>query len=113
MIEYFTAARAVTTKAILVYQPGTSNAKPPVLNDPSWDLEDGGSWQTANNFPTYALSSMTGNNIMGQLSLYSGNLSHVPNANVLENMYDPSDYIRLWATVNTGGRIQSVCRGVY
>jgi hypothetical protein len=101
MIEYFTAARRVTTKAIFVYQPGQSNAKPPVLNDPSWDLQDGGGWQRANTFPTYALSSMTGGVIMQQLSQYSGNLTNVPHGAQLAQDYDHTDYIRLWASVDT------------
>ncbi|KAJ4366379.1 hypothetical protein N0V83_008015 [Neocucurbitaria cava] len=101
-IEYFTSVRQAPAKAMFVYQqPGDSNAKPPVLNDPSWDLQDGGSWQSANTFPTYALSSMTGSVIMAQLNLYSGNLSTVPHADTLAQMFDPSDYIRLWATVST------------
>lgn len=110
MIEYFTAARIAPTKAIFVYQPGQSNAKPPVLNDASWNLNDGGSWQAANNFPTYALSSMTGNIIMDQLSKYSGNLTDVPHGDQLAQMFEPSDYIRLWATVNTdsGGQLPSL-----
>ncbi|CAO2658068.1 Nn.00g073280.m01.CDS01 [Neocucurbitaria sp. VM-36] len=100
-IEYFSAARQAPTKAVFAYQPGTSNAKPPVLNDPSWNLQDGGGWQSANDFPTYALSSMTGNVIMGQLEQYSGNLSDVPHGDTLAQMFDPSDYVRLWATVST------------
>jgi hypothetical protein len=102
-IEYFTAARQLPTKAFFAYQPGDSNAKPPVLNDASWNLQDGGSWQSANNFPTYALSPMTGSNIMEQLNLYSANLSSVPHGDVLSQQYHSTDYVRLWATVSTSG----------
>ncbi|CAG5172344.1 uncharacterized protein ALTATR162_LOCUS7457 [Alternaria atra] len=109
-IEYFTAARNHPTKAFLTYQPGDSNAKPPVLNDASWNLQDGGSWQTANDFPTYALSSITGRNIMDQLNQYSGNLSQVPHGDTLSQIYEPTDYVRLWATVSTdsGGQLPSL-----
>ncbi|CAN9426607.1 unnamed protein product [Alternaria alternata] len=109
-IEYFTAARNHPTKAFLTYLPGDSNAKPPVLNDAAWNLQDGGSWQTANDFPTYALSSMTGRNIMEQLDQYSGNLSQVPHADQLSQIYDSTDYVRLWATVSTdsGGQLPSL-----
>ncbi|KAI2481228.1 RING-finger-containing ubiquitin ligase [Pyrenophora tritici-repentis] len=99
--EYFAAARAHTTKAFFTYQPGESNAKPPVLNDATWDLQDGGSWQSANQFPTYALSSITGNNVMDQLGLYSGNLTDAPYGDQLAKVYDRTDYVRLWATVGT------------
>lgn len=102
MIEYFTAARKAPTKAIFVYQPGQSNARPPVLNDASWNLQDGGSWQSANNFPTYALSPMTGSVIMDQLGKYSGNVSDVPNGDVLSQTHNATDYIRLWSSVSTG-----------
>ena len=105
--EYFAAARTHTTKAFFTYQPGQSNAKPPVLNDATWDLQDGGSWQMANQFPTYALSPMTGNNIMDQLSRYSGNLTEAPYGDQLANVFDRTDYVRLWATVSTGERHHS------
>jgi hypothetical protein len=100
-IEYFTEARKHSTKAFITYLPGDSNAKPPVLNDPAWNLEDGGSWQSLNKFPTYAVSSVTGNNIMDQLNVYSGNLSTVPHADQLGQIYDQTDYVRLWANVTT------------
>ncbi|KAF1926197.1 uncharacterized protein M421DRAFT_422874 [Didymella exigua CBS 183.55] len=101
-IEYFTAARTLSaTKAFLTYLPGNSNAQPPVLNNPAWDLQDGGSWQQGNTFPTYALSSMSGNNIMDQLNQYSGNISTVPNGDDLSKIFDSTSYVRLWATVST------------
>lgn len=102
MTEYFAAARRVSTNAFLVYQPGESNAQPPVLNHPSWNLNDGGSWQSANQFPTYALSSITGNVVMDQMNLYSKNLSHVPNGDTLSAYFNATDYIRLWGSVRTG-----------
>jgi hypothetical protein len=101
MLEYFAAARLAPTRGVFVYQLGRGNDKPPVLNDPSWSLNDGGSWQRANTFPTYALSSTTGDIIMDQLALYSGNLTEVPYGNELAKSYNRSDYIRLWATVGT------------
>ena len=72
------------------------------MNDPSWSLNDGGSWQQANSFPTYALSSTTGNVVMEQLSKYSGNLTSVPNGERLATDFAVTDYVRLWASVNTG-----------
>ncbi|KAF2846901.1 hypothetical protein T440DRAFT_457389 [Plenodomus tracheiphilus IPT5] len=109
-IEYFTAARETTTKAFFTYQPGFTNAKPPVLNDASWNLQDGGSWQTANSFPTYAVSSNTGSNIMHQLEQYSGNVSNVPHGDELSRIYAPSEYVRLWASVgtDTGAQLPSL-----
>jgi hypothetical protein len=101
MLEYFSAARLVTTKGVLTYQLGKGDAQPPVLNDMSWSLQDGGAWQSKNKFPTYALSSTTGEIVMQQLSEYSGNLTDAPFGEQLAEAFDPRDYIRLWATVST------------
>jgi hypothetical protein len=102
-LEYFEAARKEpAVKAFLVYQPGTNNDMPPIMNDPSWGLGDGGSWKSANNFPTYALASITGSIIVDQLSKYSGNITDAPNGHELASIYNPTDYVRLWSTVNTG-----------
>lgn len=81
-----------------------------MLNNPAWDLQDGGMWQQDNTFPTYALSSTSGNIIMDQLNLYSGNLSTVPNGEDLATIFPSTDYIRLWATVSTdsGGTLPSL-----
>jgi hypothetical protein len=101
VVEYFTAARQVPTKGVLVWQPGQGDATPPVLNDPSWSLQDGGSWQKANTFPTYALAANIGDQVMKQMGLYSGNLTDVPYGDQLSQTLDDSDYVRLWATVST------------
>ena len=111
MIEYFQAARRQsTTKGFMTYLPGNDNAQPPVLNNPAWDLQDGGMWQQENTFPTYALSSISGTNVINQLDLYSGNLSTVPNGDDLSRIFDSTDYVRLWATVSTdsGGTLPSL-----
>jgi hypothetical protein len=110
MLEYFTAARQAPTKAVFVFQPGQGDAKPPVLNDASWNAQDGGSWQRANTFPTYALTSNNGADIMRQLALYSGNLTDVPFGPQLAQDLDKTDYIRLWASIstNTGGQLPSL-----
>ncbi|KAF2006720.1 hypothetical protein P154DRAFT_529735 [Amniculicola lignicola CBS 123094] len=101
MLEYFRSARNSPVKAFLVYQPGDSAAMPPIMKDDSWLLGDGGAWQTDNTFPTYALAPISGTIIMDQLSKYSGNVSDAPNGKELSELFKPSDYIRLWATVNT------------
>jgi hypothetical protein len=106
MVEYFVAARQAPTKGVLVWQPGQGDAKPPVLKDPSWSLQDGGSWQKANSFPTYALPANIGDQIMKQMGLYSGNLTDVPYGDQLAQMLDDSDYVRLWATVSTDSGAQ-------
>ncbi|KAF2189177.1 hypothetical protein K469DRAFT_626053 [Zopfia rhizophila CBS 207.26] len=102
MQEYLDAARRSPVKAFLVYQPGQSATMPPPMNDPSWGLEDGGSWKAANRFPVYALASISGGIIMDQLSKYSGNITDAPHGHDLASIYDLTSYVRLWATINTG-----------
>lgn len=101
MTEYFASARQAPTKGMMVYLLDQGNSQPPVLNDPSWNISDGGSWQRANQFPVYAVSTTTGDNIAYQLGQYSGNLTDVPNGDILGTEFDKSDYIRLWGTVST------------
>jgi hypothetical protein len=110
MSEYFEAARQAPTKGIFVYQPNQGDARPPVLNDPSWNLQDGGSWQRANSFPTYALTSKNGGDIMKQLGLYSGNLTDAPFGPQLAQDLDKTDYVRLWAStsISSGGQLPSL-----
>ncbi|KAF2268287.1 hypothetical protein CC78DRAFT_510788 [Lojkania enalia] len=100
VLEYFKAARKSPTTAVLVYHPGMSAEMPPPLSDPSWYLGDGGSWKSDNKFPTYAIAPVSGGIIMQQLSEYSGNLTDVPHGEELATLFNPTDYVRLWATVN-------------
>lgn len=58
-------------------------------------------WQAENTFPTYALSSIGGQNIMNALNQYSGNLSTVPHGDDLGRIFNSTVYVRLWATVST------------
>jgi hypothetical protein len=100
MLEYFQAARKSPVRAFLVYLPGENNSMPPVMNDRAWYLGDGGSWKMNNTFPTYAVSSSSGNIIANQLSLYSGNVSDVPHGDQFPAVVDPTDYVRLWASID-------------
>lgn len=105
MLEYFASVRQSDVKAVIVYQPGNSTDMPPVMNDASWGLGDGGAWKTDNDFPTYAIMSASGGVIMTQLSLYSGNLTDAPQGNDLLELgldFKPTDYVRLYATIATG-----------
>jgi hypothetical protein len=105
MLEYFESIRKSDVKAVIVYHPGNSTLMPPVMNDASWGLGDGGAWKTNNNFPTYAIASASGGIIMKELSLYSGNLTDVPQGDSLLELgmdFKPTDYVRLYATITTG-----------
>lgn len=71
------------------------------MSDPTWDLQDGGSWKTQNPYPVYAVPGANGQTIMNELSEYSGNMSQVPNGNQLLQQYDSTDYVRLYTTFGT------------
>ncbi|KAF2450602.1 hypothetical protein P171DRAFT_142759 [Karstenula rhodostoma CBS 690.94] len=100
MKEYFATARNEPVKAFIVYQPDPeSTATPPETNDKAWAMNDGGSWQYSNQFPTYAVPGASGYLIASQMSNYSGNISTVPHGDSLKQLYPETDYVRLWAKV--------------
>lgn len=108
MKEYFATARNEPVKAFIVYQPDPeSTALPPGTNDQVWAMNDGGSWQYSNQFPTYAVPGASGNLIVDQMSDYSGNISTVPYGQFLQQQYPDTDYIRLWAKVIAGSFLQA------
>ena len=102
VLEYFASTGGAPIKAFIFYLPGNGTGTPPLTNDPTWGLGDGGSWKTKNHFPVYAIPGLTGSIIMNQLALYSGNVTSVPHGHDLASMYSPTDYIRLWTTIGTG-----------
>lgn len=106
MLEYFTTARNEPVKAFIVYKPDGGTGKPPETKDIVWALGDGGSWQYANAFPTYAIPGQSGSLITQQLGLYSGNVSTAPYGRSLEQQYESTDYIRLWAKVSADSGTQ-------
>ncbi|KAJ4292649.1 hypothetical protein N0V90_009312 [Kalmusia sp. IMI 367209] len=110
MLEYFATARAEPVKAFIVYKPGNSTDLPPETNNVAWALGDGGGWQFANQFPTYAIPPASGAVVAHQLSLYSGNVSTAPYGDALKDKYDSTDYIRLWAkvTADSGTQLPSL-----
>ncbi|KAJ4358327.1 uncharacterized protein N0V89_002909 [Didymosphaeria variabile] len=111
MKEYFATARNEPVKAFIVYQPNpNSTAVPPETNDQAWALNDGGSWQYNNQFPTYAVPGASGYLIASKMSDYSGNMSTVPYGDSLKDQFEESDYVRLWAkvTADSGTQLPSL-----
>ncbi|KAF2273481.1 uncharacterized protein EI97DRAFT_436127 [Westerdykella ornata] len=101
MKEYLESVRKDSVRVLFVFQPGTDRAMPPPMADASWGLGDGGAWKSANDFPTYAINAASGSVILAQMTLYSGNLSEVPHGKDLSSALDSTDYVRLWARVET------------
>jgi hypothetical protein len=100
--SYLAAARVDPVTAFFFYKPDNGTVEPPPADDPGWSLQDGGRWKSENDFGVYAVPGALGATLMTQLSLYSGNMTDVPNGAKLTEMYDPRDYIRLFAMVNFG-----------
>ncbi|OJJ47779.1 hypothetical protein ASPZODRAFT_15225 [Penicilliopsis zonata CBS 506.65] len=71
---YFAAARAADAGAMVVYRPTDNQTKkPPIPQSNSWNLDDKGLWRSQNHYPVYAIPGPSGNYLMDQLALYSGN----------------------------------------
>ena len=109
---YLAAARLDPARAFLFYLVGnwtvngttlSGSTQPPPISSPVWDLHDGGRWRSANSFPIYALPTDVGNQLMHELSLYSGNMTDVPNGHNISEVpgADPRDYVRLYTAINT------------
>jgi hypothetical protein len=95
-LAYLAAASEVPTQAFLFYMPNNTT------NDRDLDLGDGGNWKTANNYPIYMLGGDMGYQLIGASAQYSGNISTAPHADELLKNHDNSDYVRLYADINTG-----------
>ncbi|KAI0169121.1 hypothetical protein GGR52DRAFT_553810 [Hypoxylon sp. FL1284] len=103
--SFLAAARTDPLRAMLVYRPDGDAGQPPDVEDEAWDLGDAGAWKTTNRYPVYAISGASGNEMMRQLSFYSGDLSEVPFSDQIVSTYspNPADYVRVWTelTVTT------------
>jgi hypothetical protein len=95
-LAYLDAAREVPTQAFLFYMPNN------ITHDRDLDLGDGGNWKTANHYPIYMLPGDMGYEFMAASAQYSGNISTAPYADQLLENHDTSDYVRLYADINTG-----------
>lgn len=90
------AARDVPTQAFLFYMPNNTT------NDRDLDLGDGGDWKRANQYPVYMLPGDMGYELTNASAQYSGNISTAPHADELLETHDSTDYVRLYADINTG-----------
>ncbi|KAI0390614.1 hypothetical protein F5Y17DRAFT_52249 [Xylariaceae sp. FL0594] len=100
--SFMAAAASDPVRAMLVYRPDDEDGPPPAADSEVWDLDDGGVWRQRSHFPVYAISSASGDRMMEQLSLYSGDLSEVPWAEQIIETYspNPADYVRLWTQLS-------------
>ncbi|KAL9119064.1 MAG: hypothetical protein Q9187_004384, partial [Circinaria calcarea] len=101
-LSYLASAGIDSARAFIFYIPDGSRDAPPPIKDPYWGLNDGGTWKSQNNYPVYAIPGFYGALLMQQLALYSGNMTDVPEGQLLSGNFDTRDYVRLYTTINTG-----------
>lgn len=61
-------------------------------------------WRNAYQFPIYAMPGAMGEQLMHELSLYSGNMTDVPYGHLIAELpgIDPRDYVRLYTELSVG-----------
>ena len=97
-LAYLASASLDPIRAFIFYKPNNSSNQPPDGHSSAWNLNDNGDWRTANRFPIFAVPGINGAEMMKQLSLYSGNISQIPNGDEINSLYGPNvdDYVRIW-----------------
>lgn len=102
-LDYMKAARGNPTRGFMFFLPNNGSNPPPETGDPMWNIGDGGKWKGENGFPVYVLPGQDGANLIGNSSLYSGNVTDVPHGNALTEIgIDAKDYVRLFVDIDTG-----------
>lgn len=100
--SYLKAARFDPNRGFIFYLPDNETSTPPSSSS-IWDLGDGGSWRTKNQYPVYAIPGHLGRQLVRQSSMYSGNMTTVPYGHDIASLpnIDPRDYVRLYTEIDT------------
>lgn len=100
--HFLISARQDPVRGLIFYKPDNSTDKPPKGSSDEWDLGDGGKWRTQAGYPIYAMSGAAGQQVMDQLSLYSGNVTEIPFGDRIAEVYNPSpgDFVRVWTELS-------------
>ena len=95
---YLKAARYDPVRAFIFYRPNNSTNKPQPVDEPIWDLDDGGAWVNDNKFPIFAIPGRDGKRMASKLAQYSGPVDTVPFGEEILDAFGPNprDYIRIW-----------------
>ncbi|KFY53351.1 hypothetical protein V496_07682 [Pseudogymnoascus sp. VKM F-4515 (FW-2607)] len=104
-LSFLDMASLVSLQAFIFYRTDNKDEMPPPISSPVWNMHDGGQWKSAHRFPVYAVPGSYGNNLMDQLSRYSGNSSSVPfGKQILEvEGVEPNSYVRVYTQIATDG----------
>jgi hypothetical protein len=100
--SYLSVMRSDAVHGALFFHNDNASALPPPVSDPSWSLNDGGQWKSTNGFPVYGIPATLGSYMLTQLALYSGNITQVPNGQLLidQDNFSPHDSIKLLARMS-------------
>ncbi|PKS12825.1 hypothetical protein jhhlp_001037 [Lomentospora prolificans] len=95
---YLQAARYDPVKGFIFYKPNNSTHKPQDVDEPIWDLDDGGAWIKQNKFPIFAIPGREGKRLVRKLAQYSGSIEQVPFGEEILDAFGPNprDYVRIW-----------------
>ncbi|KFY39436.1 hypothetical protein V494_03984 [Pseudogymnoascus sp. VKM F-4513 (FW-928)] len=104
-LSFLNIASLVNLRAFIFYTNDNKPDLPPPISSAVWNMHDGGQWKSAHHFPVYAIPGSKGNELVDQLSRYSGNSSSVPFANQISNVEKvvPNSYIRVYTFIGQDG----------
>lgn len=99
---YLQAARYDPVKAFIFYKPNNSTNKPQDVDEPIWDLDDGGAWVQQNKFPIFAIPGREGKKLVRKLAQYSGSIDDIPFGDDIVDAFGPNprDYVRIWTELS-------------
>lgn len=99
--KYIASAGNDPIRAFIFYRPSNSTDEPPLTESEDWDIPGFEKWRSEVPYPVVAVSGFMGQEMMRQLSLYSGNVTTVPFGDTISELYDPDpeDYVRIWTDV--------------
>lgn len=97
---YLRSAKYDPIRAFIFYLPDNGTKLPPPANDAVWDLGDGGKWKTTSHYPVYAVPGAIGAQFMQAISLYSGNVTSVPQGHELVELgIYPNEFVRVYTEI--------------
>ncbi|KAK0631711.1 hypothetical protein B0T14DRAFT_8604 [Immersiella caudata] len=100
--KYMDAASRAPIRALIFYRPNNSSATPPHATSAVWEINGSTRWRAKSPYLVFAVPGLAGQNMMRQLSLYSGDVTEVPFAQNISEIYAPytGDYVRIWTDLD-------------
>lgn len=100
--KFMDAASSSLIRALIFYRPTNSSAEPPHATSSVWDINGSTRWRAQTRYLVFAVPGSVGQEMMHQLSLYSGGVTEVPFAQNISELYGPgvNDYVRIWTDMD-------------